>query len=949
MSGRPEVAAIPDLAITGTYPVPVREPWSLAAFVRTLTTWTRTTGGAFALGGVLFFMVYMVWLFTSGPSQHRLLIADLWNLPLVGAAAIAAWVTSRVEGLEPRLRRGWRLSSLAFFCYTAGNVWWLVSQNMFGKVPIASGADAVYLAYYPLLFAGLMSFPLRSRTRSEAVKLTLDVGTVLLSGGAAIWFYLLGPALRDPATTWLETVLTVAYPVGDVVLLFGSAFAVMHRPSPMGRRALAMLALGGLVVFLTDMLYGHIVLRDGEYLSGQPVDLGWQLAALLWFLAAQYQRFSVERRVATTDASVPYRGVSLLPYIAVAAGLVIFVQIALPTWSMSMAMGVGTVLLLSILVVVRQILAHREVALLVADRTVREARFRSLVQHSSDVISVLDRGGTLRFVSPAAGPVLHWHAEGLVGRNIDSLIHPDDIASARTFLRKVAEHPGETTSFVCRLLDGDGRWRHVETACSSLLHDPAVEGLVLNTRDVSDRTRLEAELTRRAYNDPLTGLANRARFHALTDESLRRPQRRSAHVAVIYLDLDNFKTINDSLGHLQGDQLLIEFAARLLNATRGCDTVSRLGGDEFAVLLEGLQSDADAIPVAERITAAMRKPFQLGGAEVVIGASIGIAHARAGATAEVLLRDADVAMYVAKRDGKGRYTVFRPEMQHAVRNFQELESDLRNAIDRDEFTVEYQPIVDLNSGRVVSAEALLRWDHPTRGRLSPQVFIGPAIESGLIIPMGRIVLQTACAHLAQWRRAHPELADLTLSVNVAGRQFQADSFPKHVTAAVEATGIPADRLVLEITESEIMKDTHLTLTRLHTLKTLGVRIAIDDFGTGYSSLAYLQRFPVDVLKIDKSFIDQVSFNGHGQSLARMIIALGETLGMRTIAEGIEDAQQATALRDMRCELAQGYYYSAPVPPEEFVQRALGGMLLPAARAIVGAKCGLPSALVEAAA
>jgi diguanylate cyclase (GGDEF)-like protein/PAS domain S-box-containing protein len=899
---------------------------------RLLREWGATAGGRVALGAIAFFVIYAAWLLGSGASEHRVLLADLWNLPMSGAAGIAAWFTSRTSGLEPRLRRAWLLCALAFLCDMLGNTWWLISENVFGVTPIASLADVVYLAYYPLLFAGLMSFPTMSRTRSEALKLTLDVGTVLLSGVAAIWFYLLAPALGDPATTPLETTLTIAYPIGDIVLLFGSAFALFHRPSPAGRHALAMLAFSGLVVFFTDLLYGHMVLRDGDYLSGNPVDLGWQLAALLWFLSAQYQRFSIGRLQSDASYAPQLMGVSLLPYFAVAAGFGMLVKAASPVWSLSVGLGVGTVFFLTLIVVVRQVLAVRETARLVAERSAREARFRSMVQHSSDVISILDPSGTLQFVSPAVGRVFRWSAESLVGKDITSVIHPDDVASARAFLRGVAQTPGRTASFVCRLLDGDGKWRHVETMCTSLLDDPTVAGLVLNTRDVSDRTRLEAELTRRAFNDPLTGLANRARFNSLVDEALRRPQRRSAHIAVIYLDLDNFKTINDSLGHLQGDQLLIEFAARLLNATRGCDTVSRLGGDEFAVLLEGMSREEDALPVAERITSAMQKPFRLGSAEVVVGASIGIAHAMPGTTAEVLLRDADVAMYVAKRDGKGRYTVFQPQMQHAVRNSQELESDLRAAIDREEFTLLYQPVVDLRDGRIVGAEALLRWDHPVRGRLSPLAFLHTAVESGLIVPIGRIVLQTACAQLAKWRRQHPELSELALSVNVAGRQFQADSFPIQVAAAIEATGVPANRLVLEVTESEIMKDTHLTLTRLHTLKALGVSIAIDDFGTGYSSLAYLQRFPVDVLKIDKSFVDQMAFAGHGQSLAKMIIGLGETLGIRTVAEGIQDAEQATALRDMRCEFGQGYYFSAAVEPDELVRRVLAGSVWSAADA-----------------
>ena len=912
----------PLLTFTDAHSIPLAqgERTSPGALIR---EWLGTGSGRIAAGAAGFFLVYAVWLLGSGPSDHRVLIADIWNLPMSFAAGLASWSTSRIAGLEPRLMRAWQLCALAFFCDVLGNTWWLISENVLGVEPIASFADVVYLAYYPLLFAALLSFPTMPRTRSEAIKLTLDVGTVLLTGVAAIWFYLLAPAMADPATTTIETLLTVAYPIGDIVLLFGSAFALLHRPAPISRHPLAMLATSGLIVFFADLLYGHMVLRDGEYLSGNPVDLGWQLAALLWFLAAQYQRFSIGRPAPATANTPQLMGVSLLPYAAIAAGFAILVDVALPVWSLPLGLGVGTVFFLSLIVVVRQILAARETARLVAERSAREARFKSMVQHSSDVISILNGDGKLQFVSPAVGRVFRWHAESLVGREITSLIHPDDIADSRTFLHGLAATPGRTASVVCRFLDGDGKWRHVETMCTSLLNDPTVAGMVLNTRDVSDRTRLEAELTRRAYNDPLTGLANRARFQTLVEEAIRRP-RRGANAAVIYLDLDNFKTINDSLGHLHGDQLLIEFAARLLNATRGSDTVSRLGGDEFALLLENLQHESDAIPVAERITSAMQKPFQLGGSEVVVGASIGIAHAKPGMTAEVLLRDADVAMYVAKRDGKGRYTIFEPEMQHAVRNSQELEADLRAAIDRDEFALVYQPIVDLRDGRIVAAEALLRWDHPTRGRLTPPSFIQSTLEPGLIVPIGRMVLQTACTQLANWRRDYPEFQDISLSVNVAGRQFQGDSFPREVAAIVETTGIPANKLVLEVTESEIMKDTHLTLTRLHTLKSLGVRVAIDDFGTGYSSLSFLQRFPVDVLKIDKSFVDQMAFEGHGHSLARMIIGLGETLGMRTIAEGIQEAEQASALREMRCELGQGYYYSAPITPDELARRVLAG-------------------------
>jgi diguanylate cyclase (GGDEF)-like protein/PAS domain S-box-containing protein len=911
---------------TGTHPIPPRPAASASTALRALRDWFATPGGKIALAAVAYFAVYSAWIFSGTLPEYRSLVADILNIPLLASAALAARVASRTPELDDRVRRAWRFGSLALFCSTTGNAWWFISQNLLGyKPPIASIVDAVYLGAYPLMFAAMMSFPTASRTRAEVVTVTLDVSTVLLAGGAGIWYFILGPALKDPSLTTVETMFIVVYPVCDIVLLFASAFALMHRPAAAARYPLALVASAGIVFFLTDLTYGNSVLSDGgTYKSGSPVDLGWQLAALLCLLAALIQRFTASRTKSNHLEPTTYRAVSMLPYAAVAAGFVLLVKTALPVWSRSLAIAIGTVLVILLFVIARQIRALRETAKVVAERNAGEARFRSVVQHSSDVISIVDSKGILQFVSPAATRVFRWDAERLVGRDITTIIHPDDVPSACAFLATVAERRGDASSFICRLLDGDGRWRHVETMCTSLLHDPTVNGLVLNTRDVSDRTRLEAELIKRAYQDPLTGLSNRVRFQALTLEALRRPQRRDAQVAVIFVDLDNFKNINDSLGHLYGDRLLVEFSSRLLNATRGCDTVSRLGGDEFAVLLENMPREEDAIPVVERITGAMKKPFQLGGTEVVIGASIGIAYATEGVSAEELLRNADVAMYVAKRDGKGRYTIFQQEMQHAVRDYQELESDLRSAIEHNEFRLVFQPVVDLRTGRPVSAEALIRWDHPVRGRIFPQKFIGAAVESGLIVPIGRIVLQKACEQLARWRREHPHLSHLSLSVNVAGRQFQLDSFPAEVAAAIEEAGIPADRLILEITESEIMKETQATLTKLHAVKTQGVRIAIDDFGTGYSSLAYLQRFPVDILKIDKSFVDQVAFPGHGQSLARMIIALGDTLGMRTIAEGIQDAEQATALRGMRCELAQGYYFSAPVDADQFLQRLLDG-------------------------
>ena len=436
----------------------------------------------------------------------------------------------------------------------------------------------------------------------------------------------------------------------------------------------------------------------------------------------------------------------------------------------------------------------------------------------------------------------------------------------------------------------------------------------------------EAQLAYQAYHDPLTGLANRARFRLEVNRALARHGESYDAVAVLFLDLDHFKTVNDSLGHAVGDRLLAEVGRRLLHATRGCDTVARLGGDEFAVLLDQVRSDGDLLTVVERIFRAMRTPVALDRAEVLVGLSIGGARATAGDGAEELLRNADVAMYRAKQRGRGGYELFAPAMHAAVVERLELEADLRRALAEpaSELRLVYQPIVALDGERVVGLEALVRWEHPRRGMISPAHFIPLAEATGLIVPLGHWVLRTACRQAAEWGggravRDGDGTSDASapyVSVNLSGRQLEDAALVDEVAAAVAGAGLDAARLQLEITENVIMHNTEATLRRLHAFRALGVRLAIDDFGTGYSSLAYLQRFPVDVLKIDKAFIDGVAHGGSNAALVRGIVGLASTLGLRCVAEGIEREEQAAELRAAGCEYGQGYLFARPLPAPE---------------------------------
>jgi diguanylate cyclase (GGDEF)-like protein len=426
---------------------------------------------------------------------------------------------------------------------------------------------------------------------------------------------------------------------------------------------------------------------------------------------------------------------------------------------------------------------------------------------------------------------------------------------------------------------------------------------------LSQLTRLKEELRHQAFHDQLTGLPNRTLFTERVAYALERQDRANQSLAVLFVDLDDFKTINDSLGHPAGDQVLATVAERLRRCIRPSDTVARLGGDEFGILLDDMSGPSDALFAADRIIQALNAPAYLDGQEVSIRASVGITLDTHGEKAETLLRNADVAMYTAKRRGKGRYQVFESSMHAEMVDRLEMTAHLARAIEQQEFTVEYQPIVDLESKSIEGVEALVRWRHPTRGLLSPSEFIPLAEDTGLIVPLGLAVLREACVRAAGWQNpGHP----LAVSVNLSPKQLADPNLVTEVGLALQASGLEPSCLILEMTEDVLMHETEAILHTLREVKALGVRLAIDDFGTGYSSLSYLERFPVDMLKIAKPFVDQLG-NGHPRSpLVEAVIRLGEALGLQTVAEGIETAQQLDRLRGLRCHGGQGFLFARPL-------------------------------------
>jgi diguanylate cyclase (GGDEF)-like protein/PAS domain S-box-containing protein len=558
--------------------------------------------------------------------------------------------------------------------------------------------------------------------------------------------------------------------------------------------------------------------------------------------------------------------------------------------------------------------------------------FELITENAADMIAVVDREGNRLYNSPSYQKVLGYSDADLREQSSFEQIHPADRARVRSVADKTwATGRGETLEY--RMRHKDGSWRVLESTGSAIYgNDEEAEKLVIVNRDVTERKRAQEMLAHNAFHDVLTNLPNRALFLDRLQHAIMRARRHSDYrFAVLFIDLDEFKVLNDSLGHSAGDELLVQVSQRLAAGLRETDTVSRsekedhsvadnvslarLGGDEFTVLLEDVSDVGNAVRVARRILNKWLMPFAINGQEVVISASIGVAMWSAMYTeAEHLVRDAELAMYRAKQGGKARCEVFDPEMHsRAVRRLK-LETELRKAVESGELRVYYQPIVALNSGRIVGFEALSRWQRP-EGLVPPAEFIPVADETGLIIAINRAVLQDACKQLRSWQREFPSQPPLIMSVNIAPRQFAQQDLRKDVASTIALTGVAPDTLQLEIMETTAMGDAERASDTLAELQAIGVRLSIDDFGTGYSSLSRLQRLPVDCLKVDRSFICGMDEDRDSQEIVHLIIAMAHALRMKVVAEGTETETQISTLRRLGCEMAQGYLFSRPAPAE----------------------------------
>jgi diguanylate cyclase (GGDEF)-like protein/PAS domain S-box-containing protein len=859
------------------------------------------------IGLGIYVAVCSVWMLTGfGGESVRHYVGLLGDSP---ACLVAVIVTAVTTSRMPRgtSRTAWACLSVALGLYFVGTEIGVVSW-MHERDPFPGPADIFYVAFYPFFMVAVGFMIRAAAVRVRWSQFLLDAVILVAGFGAFFWFLIIRPAEASTEVDMLKYTLSQTYIALNCILVLGLGMLLLTgAANQSGRSVPLLLSVGFTTMLLGDVMWS-VAKITGHYLSGDLQDVLYVACYLPMAIAGREQ---MKVNATGVGWDVPKSLAQSLPYGAMLTALLVLVSmthgdLANPATLMTIIVfGIG------LLVMVRQSLVLREDALIRERRAARmvEERYASLIRNASDVIMTVAVDGALMFVSPAVERTLGLRPEDLVNKSLFDVWGGDDGDRLRAFLGEVAASSGEPVGPVEVGIERSSDRAVFEIVGSNLTDDPAVQGLALNFRDITERKRLEEQLRQLAFHDPLTLLANRSLFRDRVQHALTLVQRGQSQVAVMFLDLDNFKSVNDSLGHDAGDRLLQAVAQRLVQSTRFSDTVARLGGDEFAILLEGVAATSEVEGLAAGLIDVLDQPFALGASEARVSASIGVAFSNLETGAESLLGKADIAMYYAKAAGKNRFVAFQPPMQEMLQERMRLVADMPRAVANEEFFVEYQPIIDLGSRSLLGVEALVRWQHPELGVLMPDRFIQIAEECGQIVKLGRWVMGRACREMRAWRSTVAGGVGLRVAVNISARHLEHGDLAQDVAQALKDSGLEAGNLVIELTESTIMHNTEANLARLVQLKALGVRLAIDDFGTGYSSLSYLHRFPIDILKIDRSFVGRLANSSTGSELARAVITLSETLGLDTVAEGIELEAQVEALLGLGCVAGQGFLFA----------------------------------------
>jgi diguanylate cyclase (GGDEF)-like protein/PAS domain S-box-containing protein len=890
--------------------------------------WRRVTIRQISLIGLPILGLFMVLAAIDAGGQVILWENAHWTVAGLFALVVSASAATRSTGIERRVRT---LVALAAASWTVGQLCWNVQTGLaFFSVPAPS--DIGFLGVVvPVIVALVLAVHGRVH-RAEEIAVYLDAAAIFLAISAAI-LAIYGDQLANLDT--LAAAVTVAYPILHLATAGAGIVALLAIRGAFGFSGGYLLLAGFAVLGFAwvDWLRQAVIALPE---AGNIVNYGFSIGMVSVGLGGATWRYGepAANRSLRVTAAV-HGAMPLLALVASAAILVLHHHSDAPGPGIVDAAALGVIVLAGL----RQTLlvhergrllvdsgsSRRELEVALAERAEADSRYRVLVERvpAAVYIDVADPavtdGGRLAYMSPQIEAILGYPPEAFVDdpELWPRLIHPDDLEAT---IAAYADHWASDRPLRAdyRMLASDGKivWVHDEAFSmteSSMGGRRVSQGLLVDT---TEQKRLEEQLVHDALHDPLTGLANRVLFRDHVERAVAASHRRRTDVAVLFLDLDNFKVINDSLGHRAGDRLLVEVARRLSATIRASDIAARQGGDEFTILLDRIHGVDEATAFADRLALELGRPIDLDGRSIVVGVSIGIALAGGPEIdADDLLAHADAAMYEAKEHGRARHVVFDPSMRTRARGRLEMEAELRAAIDDEQFELHYQPIIDLATSRIAGFEALVRWRHPEHGLISPVQFIPLAETSGLIVPLGRLITAAACRQLSQLRGGGPGFEHLTMSVNVSPRQALEPGFAAEVGAALEASGLEPSALILEITESLMLHESAASDGSLRQLRDMGVRLVVDDFGTGFSALEYFKRFAVQGLKIDRSFIDGLGRSREDTAIVTATLAFASALGLTVTAEGVETAEQVSRLRALGCPMAQGFLFSRPVPAE----------------------------------